>query len=56
MNWDQQGYKEKNKQTLEQNKQMFYNRIFNVNCKTNGLFRMAIHPPHDPYEALADPN
>jgi hypothetical protein len=54
MNWDQQGDKEKNKQTLEQNKQMFYNRIFNVNGKTNGLFRMAIHPPHDPYEALAD--
>ena len=54
MNWDQQGDKEKNKQTLEQNKQMFYNRIFNVNGKTNGLFRMAIHPPYDPEEALAD--
>ena len=54
MNWDQQGDKEKNKQTLEQNKQMFYNRIFNVNGKTNGLFRMAIHPPYDPDEALAD--
>ena len=46
--------KEKNKQTLQQNKQMFYNRIFNVNGKTNGLFRMAIHPPYDPEEALAD--
>ena len=54
MNWDQQGDKEKNKQTLEQNKQMFYNRLFNVNGKTNGLFRMAIHPPYDPDEALAD--
>jgi predicted deacetylase len=54
MNWDQQGDKEKNKQTLEENKQMFYNRIFNVNGKTNGLFRMAIHPPYDPDEALAD--
>ena len=54
MNWDQQGDKEKNKQTLEQNKQMFYNRRFNVNGKTNGLFRMAIHPPYDPDEALAD--
>ena len=54
MNWDQQGDKEKNKQTLEQNKQMFYNRLFNVTGKTNGLFRMAIHPPHDPDEALAD--
>ena len=54
MNWDQQGDKEKNKQTLEENKQMFYNRIFNVNGKTNGLFRMAIHPPYDPDEALID--
>ena len=54
MNWDQQGDKEKNKQTLEQNKQMFYNRLFNVTGKTNGLFRMAIHPPYDPDEALAD--
>ena len=54
MNWDQQGNKEKNKQTLEQNKQMFCNRLFNVNGKTNGLFRMAIHPPYDPDEALAD--
>jgi predicted deacetylase len=54
MNWDQQGDKEKNKQTLEQNKQMFYNRLFNVYGKTNGLFRMAIHPPYDPDEALAD--
>jgi predicted deacetylase len=54
MNWDQQGDKEKNKQTLEQNKQMFYNKIFNLNGKTNGLFRMAIHPPYDPDEALAD--
>ncbi|MBV9177200.1 MAG: DUF2334 domain-containing protein [Nitrososphaeraceae archaeon] len=54
MNWDQQGDKEKNKQTLEQNKEMFYNKLFNVNGNTNGLFRMAIHPPHDPDEALAD--
>ena len=54
MNWDQQGDKEKNKQTLEQNKQMFYNRLFNLNGKTNGLFRMAIHPPYDPTGALED--
>jgi predicted deacetylase len=54
MNWDQQGDKEKNKQTLQQNKEMFYKRIFNVNGKTNGLFRMAIHPPHDPDGALED--
>jgi predicted deacetylase len=54
MNWDQQGDKEKNKQMLEQNKQMFYNRLFNVGGKTYGLFRIAIHPPHDPDEALVD--
>jgi len=54
MNWDQEGDKEKNKQTLQQNKEMFYNRLFNVNGKTNGLFRMAIHPPHDPQGALQD--
>ena len=54
MNWDQQGDKEKNKQMLQQNKDMFYKRIFNVNGKTNGLFRMAIHPPHDPDGALQD--
>jgi predicted deacetylase len=54
MNWDQQGDKEKNKQTLKQNKQMFYNRLFNIGGETYGLFRMAIHPPHDPNEALAD--
>ena len=54
MNWDQQGDKVKNKQALQQNKEMFYKRIFNVNGKTNGLFRMAIHPPHDPDGALQD--
>src|SRR5919109_1818863 len=54
MNWDQKGDKEKNKQTLKQNKQMFYDRLFNINGETYGLFRIAIHPPHDPDEALAD--
>ena len=56
MSWDQQGDKEKNRQTtLQQNKDMFYKRIFNIkNGKTNGLFRMAIHPPYDPDEALYD--
>jgi predicted deacetylase len=54
MNWDQQGDKEKNKQMLQQNKEMFYDRLFNVNGKTNGLYRMAIHPPHDPDGALQD--
>jgi predicted deacetylase len=54
MNWDQQGDKEKNKQTLKQNKEMFYDRLFNISGETYGLFRMAIHPPNDPDEALAD--
>jgi predicted deacetylase len=54
MNWDQQGNKEKNKQTLKQNKKLFYDRLFNIDGKTCGLFRIAIHPPYDPDEALAD--
>src|ERR671932_1506874 len=54
MNWDQQGDKEKNKETLQQNKEMFYRRLFNVNGKTTGLYRMAILPPHDPDGALQD--
>src|SRR5215216_4878223 len=54
MNWDQQGDKEKNKQTLEQNRKMFYDRLFNVGGDMYGLFRIAIHPPNDPDEALAD--
>ena len=54
MNWDQQGDKEKNKQMLQQNKEMFYGRLFNVDGNTNGLYRMAIHPPHDPDGALQD--
>jgi hypothetical protein len=54
MNWDQKGDKEKNKQALKQNKQMFYDRLFNISGETYGLFRIAIHPPHDPDEALAD--
>ena len=54
MNWDQQGDKEKNKQALKQNKQMFYDRLFNISGEAYGLFRIAIHPPYDPDEALAD--
>jgi predicted deacetylase len=54
MNWDQKGDKEKNKQALKQNKQMFYDRLFNISGKTYGLFRIAIHPPYDPDDALAD--
>ena len=54
MNWDKQGDKEKNKQMLEQNKKEFYTHLFNIGGQSYGLFRMAIHPPHDPDEALAD--
>jgi predicted deacetylase len=54
MNWDQQGDKEKNKQTLEQNRKLFYDRLFDVRSDMHGLFRMAIHPPNDPDEALTD--
>jgi predicted deacetylase len=54
MNWDQKGDKEKNKQALKQNKQMFYDRLFNISGETYGLFRISIHPPYDPDGALAD--
>jgi predicted deacetylase len=54
MNWDQKGDKEKNKQTLKPNKQLFYERLFNVGGGSSGLFRIAIHPPYDPDEALVD--
>ena len=37
-----------------QNKQMFYDRLFNISGETYGLFRIVIHPPYDPDEALAD--
>ncbi len=54
MNWDQQGDKEKNKQTLDQNKKEFYEHLFNIDGESYGLFRMAIHPPYDPDGALED--
>jgi hypothetical protein len=54
MSWDQYGDKEKNKQTLDQNRKMFYDRLFDVGRDMYGLFRMAIHPPNDPDEALKD--
>ena len=54
MNWDQHGDKEKNKQTLDQNKKEFYEHLFNIDGESYGLFRMAIHPPYDPDGALAD--
>jgi predicted deacetylase len=54
LNWDKSGDKEKNKETLKQNKTEFYTHLFNIDGESYGLFRMAIHPPHDPDEALAD--
>jgi predicted deacetylase len=54
LNWDKSGDKEKNKETLKQNKNEFYTHLFNIDGESYGLFRMAIHPPHDPDEALAD--
>ena len=54
INWDKYGDKEKNKETLDQNKQEFYTHLFNIDGESYGLFRMAIHPPNDPDEALTD--
>ena len=54
MSWDQQADKEKNKPTLHENKDMFYKRLFSAGGMSHGLFRMAIHPPHDPDGALED--
>lgn len=54
MNWDRQGDKEKNKQALKENKEEFYRHLFNIDGESYGLFRMAIHPPYDPDEALGD--
>jgi predicted deacetylase len=54
MNWDKQGDKEKNRQALSLNKKEFYDHLFNIGGESYGLFRMAIHPPHDPDEALSD--
>ena len=54
MNWDRQGDKVKNKPALEENKDEFYRHLFNIDGESYGLFRMAIHPPYDPDEALAD--
>jgi predicted deacetylase len=54
MNWDKQGNKDKNKQYLSLNKKEFYNHLFNIDGESYGLFRMAIHPPNDPDDALSD--
>ena len=39
---------------INQNKKEFYEHLFNIGGESYGLFRMAIHPPHDPDEALED--
>lgn len=54
INWDKYGDKEKNKETLNQNKQEFYTHLFNIDGESYGLFRMSIHPPNDPDDALTD--
>lgn len=54
MNWDKYGDKQKNKEALEENKEEFYHHLFNIDGESYGLFRMAIHPPYDPDEALED--
>ncbi len=54
MNWDKYGNKDKNKETLEENKTEFYKHLFNLDGESFGVFRIAIHPPHDPNEALED--
>jgi hypothetical protein len=54
MSWEHQVDKEKNKLTLQQNKEMFYKRLFSAGGTRHGLFRMAIHPPYDPVGALED--
>jgi predicted deacetylase len=54
MNWDKYGNKNKNKEMLNENKIEFYKHLFNLDGESYGIFRLAIHPPHDPNEALDD--
>lgn len=54
MNWDKYGDKVKNRETLDENKTEFYKHLFNLDGESFGIFRLAIHPPHDPNEALED--
>jgi predicted deacetylase len=54
MNWDKYGDKEKNREMLDENKIEFYKHLFNLDGESFGIFRLAIHPPHDPNEALED--
>lgn len=49
MNWDISGDSQQNKQTLKQN-QAVYDRIMRGLKPT--ILRIALHPPHDPEEAL----
>jgi predicted deacetylase len=54
MNWDKYGDKDKNREMLNENKIEFYKHLFNLDGESFGIFRLAIHPPHDPSEALED--
>ena len=54
MNWDKYGDRVKNRETLHENKIEFYKHLFNLDSDSFGIFRLAIHPPHDPNEALED--
>jgi hypothetical protein len=49
MNWDVTGDAQQNKQTVKQNQEI-YDRIMR-GFKPN-ILRIALHPPHDPPEAL----
>jgi predicted deacetylase len=54
MNWDKYGDKKKNREALGENRTEFYKHLFNEDAQSFGIFRLAIHPPHDPDEALDD--
>lgn len=54
MNWDKYGDSKKNLETLDENKTEFYKHLFNSDGESFGVFRLAIHPPHDPEQALDD--
>ena len=49
-----QRYKPQQKVCINQNKKEFYEHLFNIDGESYGLFRITIHPSHDPDEALED--
>jgi len=54
MNWDKYGDQDKNREMLSKNKDEFYKHLFNLDGESFGIFRLAIHPPNDPKDALED--